>query len=75
MNNEPTLAKRGMEYFIENTRKNRQIDKQLGIRYRSQEAKAGETFGEFKKRMKDSKLVFVICTWAFTIPQVVNASM
>ena len=43
--------KKGSEY----SRKIRAIDRELGVRYRGVESKAGESFGEFKRRVLPRK--------------------
>jgi len=51
------LAQR-TEYWNNYKKKQRQIEKQLSIRYNGIESKAGETFTSFKYRMKKQKAVF-----------------
>jgi len=53
---------RSNDYFVEKRKRNREIERQLGVRYRnSQEANLGETFTDFKHRMKRSKLMGAFC--------------
>ena len=46
------LKKPTKEYFVNNNRENRRLDKELGNRYRGWEAQPGESYSEFKRRFK-----------------------
>lgn len=46
------LKKPTKEYFVNNNRENRQLDRELGRRFRGWEALPGESYTEFKRRFK-----------------------
>jgi len=46
------LKKPTKEYFVNNNRENRNLDRELGTRYRGWEALPGETYTDFKRRFK-----------------------
>jgi len=46
------LKKPSKEYFVQNNRDNRTLDRELGKRYRGWEAQPGESYTQFKRRFK-----------------------
>jgi hypothetical protein len=48
----------GKKYYRDNAKKHRRINKELSRQYRNNESKPGETFSDFKRRMKRVKKTF-----------------
>jgi hypothetical protein len=48
------MARQSKKYYRDNAKKNREIDKQLSKQYRNFESRPGETFSQYRKRIKKS---------------------
>ena len=60
------------DYYRKNKQKNREIEKMIGIRYRSDEANPKETFTEFKTRIKKTKAVGIFSLLMVFVFQLTN---